>query len=176
MAIKLPSLRNVFKKPTIAKPTGVAGSKVTTNGMLNATGNTKTYATRQQARKAWKASQPKQPGLLNRVRTNIGNKLNINRIKPAKPGTVRQPTRIGTAINNFRNKVGTATNNNNLKAPKPQIQKPVTQPKPQIQKAPEPVVTGRRRKRGFSTQVQPTPQPKFLNSTQRTTRKRSSTA
>lgn len=50
--MKLPSLRNVFKKPVISKPKGIPGSKVSTNGLTNTTGVTKTYATRGAARKA----------------------------------------------------------------------------------------------------------------------------
>lgn len=51
--MKLPSLRNVFRrKPVISKPSGVPGSKVSNNGIINRTGVTKTYATRGAARKA----------------------------------------------------------------------------------------------------------------------------
>lgn len=88
MAIKLPSLRNVFKKPTIAKPVGLPGSKVGSlgNTQINRTGVTKTYATRGQARRAAK-QQSFQQGRKNFKAVGIGERLgNLrNRLAPPKP-------------------------------------------------------------------------------------------
>lgn len=190
MPFGLNTLRNIVRREpkaieSVAKP-NMLGKPATQNGRvipgfkgrfdqnakINRTGVTQTYATRGQARAAYKAQQPKKPSVISRARTAIGNKFNINGIKPIKPGTVTPPNKVQRAINNIRNKVGTATNINAVKAPKTptvtpqQPRTPIPQPTPQL--------TGRRRKRGFSNVPAPKPQPTFLNATTRTTRKRSS--
>ena len=88
MALRLPSLRNVFKKPTTAKPVGLSGSKVGSlaNTQINRTGVTKTFTTKGAARRAAK-QQSFQQGRKNFKAVGIGERLgNLrNRLAPPKP-------------------------------------------------------------------------------------------